>query len=203
MRWSPGTSSRARTVGATSTSRAEPRGCPARTPAPRPAPKRDNTQPSIKQVNLLHSLLNERSFDLDAWLTAEGIDSLGELTGGRGGTASKLITALFAATRKDGQDTTKRSFTPEEGFYRKGQDIVRVRISKGGNWYAQLGVKVVGRKSLRWDYLGHRINLADAERMSEAEAGRFYGYCMLCGALLEDPDSIERGVGPVCVKKIA
>jgi hypothetical protein len=175
-------------------------------PAPRPAPKRDNTQPSIKQVNLLHSLLNERSFDLDAWLTAEGIDSLGELTGGRGGTASKLITALFAATRKDGQDTTKRSFTPEEGFYRKGQDIFRVKISKSGNWYGQmcqLPLPGSGRTRLTWEYVGKRVRLDDAEVLSEAEVGRFLKFRVRCGAELTVKESIERGMGATCAEKVA
>lgn len=168
------------------------------------APKRDTSQPSIKQVGLLHSLLNERSFDLDAWLSAEGIDSLGDLTGGRGGTASKLITTLFAAPRKDGQDTTRRSFTPEAGFYRKGEDIYRVVISKSGNWYAKLcklPLPGSGRTRLDWEYIGKRVRLDDAEVLSEAEVGRFLKYCVRCGAELTVKESLERGMGPTCAQK--
>lgn len=148
---------------------------------------------SEKQLSTIRTAAAERAFDLS------GID-LDKLTGGRNGSASALITALFQMPRVDGQGTTR--FEPEAGFYRMGEDIVQVKVSKAGHWYAQLGVKVPGRKSLKWDYVGRRIDLAGAEKMTEAEAGRFYGYCMICGALLEDPDSIKRGIGPVCQRRI-
>lgn len=148
---------------------------------------------SEKQISLIDKLAGERAFDLT------GID-LESLTGGRNGSASALISTLFGMPRADGQGTTK--VDPEAGFYRVDTDIVQVRISKSGNWYAQLAVKVPGRKSLKWDYIGKRIDMRTAERMTEVEAGRFYGFCMMCGALLEDPDSIERGIGPVCAKRV-
>jgi hypothetical protein len=156
-------------------------------------PQTQTKPASEKQLGLITKLAGERGFDLT------GIDTA-SLTGGRNGSASALITSLFGMPRVDGQGTTK--VDPDPGFYRVGDDIVQVRISKSGNWYAQLAVKVPGRKSLKWDYLGKRIDMATAVKMSEAEAGRFYGYCMMCGALLEDPDSIERGIGPVCAKKV-
>ena len=148
---------------------------------------------SEKQLGLITRLAPERGFDLS------DVD-MDKLTGGRNGSASALITMLFNMPRIDGQGTTK--VDPAEGFYRLGDDIVRIVISKSGNWYAQLGVKVPGRKSLKWDYLGKRIDMREAQQMSEAEAGQFYGYCMLCGALLEDPESIARGIGPICATKV-
>ena len=148
---------------------------------------------SENQLGLITKLAGERGFDLT------GID-FDSLTGGRSGSASLLISSLFDMPRVDGQGTTK--VDPDAGFYRVGDDIVQVRISKSGNWYAQLAVKVPGRKSLKWDYIGKRIDMGTAQRMTEAEAGQFYGFCMMCGALLEDPDSIARGIGPVCAKRV-
>jgi len=162
-------------------------------------------RPSDKQLGLIATLAVERGLTAqqaaDAAFETSGFD-LNTLTGGRPGTASKLITYLFRLPRADGQDTTPRRFTPEAGFYRRGDDVVEVRISKAGNWWAQLAVKVPGRKSLKWEYVGHRIDLSTADRLSAAEAGKFYGFCMLCGALLTDPDSIERGIGPICMQKV-
>jgi hypothetical protein len=146
-----------------------------------------------KQLGLITRLAPERGFDLSS------ID-LASLTGGRDGTASALITALFGMSNVSGQGTTK--VDPDAGLYRVNEDLVRVKVSKSGNWYAELAVKVPGRKSLKWDYLGRRIDLGGGVKLSEAEAGQFVGYCVMCGALLEDPDSIARGIGPVCVKKL-
>lgn len=34
-----------------------------------------------------------------------------------------------------------------------------------------------------------------------AEVGREWGNCCFCGLLLTDPESVERGYGPVCARK--
>ena len=172
-------------------------------PAPRRAPQRGPKPVSEKQVNLIKNLLDERDFDLIAWLDAQGLGGMTELTGGREGTASKLITALFQAARKDGQDTTRKSFTPEAGFYRKGEDVFRVVISKEGNWYAKVAEKRPNRATLQWGYVGKRVRLDDAQRLDDAEAGRFLGFCVRCNAELTDPESIARGLGPVCKDRVA
>ena len=59
-----------------------------------------------------------------------------------------------------------------------------------------------GRLPAGWLYLGLASDyIAGYERMTLEEAGEFgqlYGICCVCGAVLTDPESIERGIGPVC-----
>ena len=44
----------------------------------------------------------------------------------------------------------------------------------------------------------HKMTLAEA-----AEYGALYGRCVECGRTLTDEDSIERGVGPICMTKFS
>ena len=161
---------------------------------------------SDKQRNLIVNLCTERGLDVDATVAGRfGEDvTLADLTGGRDGQASDLITHLFSIKggRKATDGTTKG--TPAEGFYRVDTDIVRVQVSKSGNWYAKLAKTPVNesRRSLDWDYLGKRINLEGAVLLSQAEAGKYLGYCVRCNAPLTDPESIERGMGPTCATKV-
>jgi hypothetical protein len=157
---------------------------------------------SEKQLNLIANLRTEKVLDDTADVlisTMEGMDEVPSKF------ASALITHLFSLARIDGQETTSKRFEPAEGFYRKGEDIFRVVISKSGNWYAKLAKKPAegsGRKSLDYEYVGKRVRLDDAEQMSDAEAGKFLGYCVRCGAELTVPESIERGMGPTCAQKV-
>lgn len=51
---------------------------------------------------------------------------------------------------------------------------------------------------------GMVYRLTEEDRMPTeaiAEYGRVTGHCLLCGRLLTDPESIDRGVGPVCAKR--
>lgn len=155
---------------------------------------------SDKQLALITKLAAERGIDL-------GGHDLSALTGGRTGTASELITELFKIERPATEGTTR--VDPEAGFYRVklSQDvvgIVRIQVSKAGNWYAKLAKKPAegsGRKSLDWDYLGKRIDMSNAVAMTEVEVGKFLGYCVRCGAELTVKESIERGMGPTCAKR--
>ena len=145
---------------------------------------------SEKQIELIKRLCAERDME---------VPELDNLTGGRTGSASKLIESLFAIGR--GLDGTTRK-DPDEGLYRIEDDqIVRVRLSKSGAWYAQIAQKRPNRTTLQWEYLGRRVDLRGAEKMSDAEAGKLLGFCVRCNAELTDPESIERGLGPVCAQK--
>lgn len=158
---------------------------------------------STAQIDLIKRLCAERNLD-PALAVAQrfGVDrELETLTGGRNGQASDLIGHLFTIGRGlDG--TTKKD--PEVGLYRVGDDVVRIQVSRSGNWYAQLAVTPrpgSGRKSIAWDYLGKRVDMRGATAMDDAEAGRYLKHCVRCGMELSDPDSLERGIGPVCAKK--
>lgn len=156
---------------------------------------------SDKQRNLIVSLCAERSMDVAQTVAQRfGADvTLDDLTGGRDGQASDLISTLFAIKRPAREGTTK--VDPTEGLYRVDDEIVRIKLSKSGNWYAQMAMKRPGRTTFTWEYLGKRINMTDAQPIEDAEAGKFLGYCVRCCAELTDPVSIERGMGPVCAKR--
>ena len=42
-----------------------------------------------------------------------------------------------------------------------------------------------------------RLTLAECQ-----EIGRAIGRCIVCGAKLTDPESVERGIGPICAKRV-
>jgi hypothetical protein len=60
---------------------------------------------------------------------------------------------------------------------------------------------------LSWDYeagLISKIARGGWRKMTKEEAasfGRLYGVCLACGRTLTDPESIERGIGPICASK--
>ncbi len=58
----------------------------------------------------------------------------------------------------------------------------------------------------RFEYRGAASRFVSAnERMTLKEAKQFghdFGVCCCCGALLTDPDSVARGIGPWCAKKV-
>lgn len=83
-----------------------------------------------------------------------------------------------------------------------GIDIYRVRESKAGNLYALLLDPTTGD----FEYARGAIrNLSAADRLTSDEAallGQALGMCIVCGATLTDPESVARGIGPVCAKKV-
>jgi hypothetical protein len=65
---------------------------------------------SDKQIALIVRLMDRLKLDLDEFLTAKGHDDLQGLTGGRGGTASSVISALIDMD-KDSPATEKQITT--------------------------------------------------------------------------------------------
>jgi hypothetical protein len=115
-----------------------------------------------------YALCEERGTDAQAVaddLFGPGFD-LNTLTGGRPGTASKMITKMFSMPRTDGGGTTPQKFVPEAGVYRVGEDRIRVKFSKHGNWYASRWNPALYNP---WEYIGKRIDLRDAVRLNDEE----------------------------------
>jgi hypothetical protein len=58
----------------------------------------------------------------------------------------------------------------------------------------------------QWNYAAGvigRLTAADALTTEQAAAlGHQYDRCVCCGAELSDPDSVARGIGPVCAKRL-
>ena len=84
------------------------------------------------------------------------------------------------------------------GMYRRDGAVYRVVNSQAGRPYAKRLNPATGK----FDYAAGAIRtLTPADRMSLSEAaeyGRAIGRCCVCGATLTDPESVARGIGPVC-----
>lgn len=86
--------------------------------------------------------------------------------------------------------------TPYAGAYRLADGtIVRVQVAK------QSGKPYAVALDAQGTYLGGGAKLAGAVRLSLDEAkgyGRATGTCCVCGAHLENPESVALGIGPIC-----
>ena len=93
-----------------------------------------------------------------------------------------------------------------EGWYDLHGSIIKVQQAKygSGRLYAKRLVEDDG--GWRWRYESGLVNdLDDADRLSVEQAqkyGRLYGICVVCGRVLTDETSIERGIGPVCSRRL-
>ena len=123
--------------------------------------------------------------------------------------------------REDGFKPRGDGFKPQDldlGVYAvaRGEDdvdIYKVQFNKGKTYkYAKVLRPIGGtrlnendeRVKWEWGYVPGDINkLRPYQRMGEEEAKNFglkYGICAACGRTLTDADSVERGIGPVCMK---
>jgi hypothetical protein len=150
--------------------------------APRPA--------SDKQVALIEKLLGERAY----------AGPVGDYAGSNK-VASDLIYALFNSPRKAAAER------PAPGYYVQGEDIVKVQENKAGtNVYAKVLIPSGTGKRGRWEFVPGLIDRLSGAVPADVETiaayGRETGICAICGALLSDPASVERGIGPVCAGRV-
>ncbi len=104
----------------------------------------------------------------------------------------------------------------EPRIYRpKGGDIFKVQRTRDGQRvYAKQLVQIGGRRIVESDEVvqfefefapGALRWLKGEDRISEDEARAFgirYGICCVCGTRLKDADSVQAGIGPICVTRI-
>jgi hypothetical protein len=115
-------------------------------------------------------------------------------------TATLVITTLLKLPKNVASD-------PVAGVYEAGDDLVRVYLGQKTN--RMLATKVVfvdGR--VDYEYLGLARNKvpAGARRLSLDEVGalgKSWDHCLMCGRRLDVPESVDRGIGPVCAAKYA
>jgi hypothetical protein len=89
----------------------------------------------------------------------------------------------------------------EPGFYVHDDDVYVVIQNKAKtNVYAKRMNLAYGR----WEYApGAAARLTERLTVEQAAAlGHLHGRCVLCGAELSDPESVQRGIGPVCAKRL-
>ena len=118
--------------------------------------------------------------------------------------ASTVIDRLLSLPKA--QPVPQADPVTEPGAYRKDDVIYRVKKSRmSGSLYA---TRLVQTPSGDWRFtyepgLIRLISSSDRMTLTEAMAfGVATGCCCICGALLTDPKSITRGIGPVCAKRV-
>lgn len=146
---------------------------------------------SDKQRAFLGKLLAEREHDGFTLPTDRPLTS---------GEASKMIDILLDAPRKQ---TTRPLATP--GYYLHGEDVYQVVLTKDKSRTYAKRMVIDGNKG-RWEYApGVGALLADMVPLTAEAAGalgQVTGVCMICGAELTNPESIERGIGPICASRL-
>lgn len=120
--------------------------------------------------------------------------------------ASATIDYLMSFDRQRTEPVHEDGAALGEGYYLQEDTVYKVVKAKStGNLYAKaLHSTEYGRAT--WDYApgamkhltgSHRLTLEQA-----AEMGTRLGSCVICGKALTDPESVERGIGPVCATRV-
>jgi hypothetical protein len=119
--------------------------------------------------------------------------------------ASAQIDALLQMAK-----IAKPADTIPDGIHVADGLVYRVRHAKStGNQYAERLLREEERPNnddKPWLYVGraplHTLSADTLLTLDQARVhGKAYGACVKCGALLEDPVSVEAGIGPVCATK--
>lgn len=151
-----------------------------------------------KQINFLKSLAAERG-------KAEEIDQI---------FATKVVTKSYASKLIDDMKKLPKIKSPDQvvepGFYLYEDTVFKVRWNKlNTNMYAVMLSELAnpyGETKAKWVYAeGMMAKLKASMKLTVEQAaalGHQHGYCMICGIELTNPESVARGIGPVCIKKI-
>ena len=115
--------------------------------------------------------------------------------------AREMIDALKSCNWKDTD--------PPEGIHFLNGTVFKVQVAHQGSGRKYAKRLFVGKdpEETHWDYIGRAGEfelLSESTLMSLKEAkkfGQLYGVCCVCGAVLTDEVSIERGIGPICERK--
>lgn len=154
------------------------------------------TPATDKQIAFLNRLAGERDFDIAA-IHAIVADA-------NAGTASRksVSTAIDILLSKPHKPVVHEDGDSiGEGYYFVNGLIYKVVASKSsGNLYA----KVFSEHGYEYAPGAMRL-IPTATRLTleqAAEAGVRTGRCVICAKELTDPESVERGIGPVCAARI-
>lgn len=123
--------------------------------------------------------------------------------------ASAAIEFLLTLPKKEAALPKGEKQAAQPGYYFRDGKVYVVVASKNnpGRFYAkELVVPTDGRARASWNYApGIHKHLRDSERLTAQQAaslGHQHGYCMVCGRRLDDPRSVQDGIGPVCIKRL-
>lgn len=152
---------------------------------------------SQKQLDFITTLLNER----DTCGTPYAMHSVApaHLTSRQ---ASDAITVLMTLPRAFKSTTPAQEL--QAGVYEADGHLYRVYLGQQSG--AMLVKSVELDEGVEYRYLGKadRCLPKDARRLSLEEVGdlgKAWDHCLICGRRLDDPESVDRGIGPVCAKR--
>lgn len=174
---------------------------------------------SQKQVDLICKLRREQDSLRGVESCDEAINSLSELWQSETvKAASAQIELMISANRelRAAQKAPVAVSAPvaksnpddlEAGFYKFGNTVARVQRSKasGHNYALVLDTDSdAARKPFVYEK-GAIFKLTAADKLTVEQANEMslhHGHCMLCGRTLTKKESTQRGIGPVCIKKL-
>ncbi|HEY6020994.1 MAG TPA: DUF6011 domain-containing protein [Candidatus Paceibacterota bacterium] len=184
-------------------------GPPSRPTTRRPTMERGQLPAGItpKQRDFIATLVRDRDVDIDYdidGLTAKQASALIDM----------LKKAPYRAAKNPGQRYAGNSAVKpssnlhavDAGIYVVDDTVYKVQVSKStGRPYAlRLVINAYGSADFVFESgliklirPEHRISIEDA-----AEFGVRFGVCCQCGRTLTNPESIERGIGPICLGKL-
>lgn len=162
------------------------------------------TKPATtKQFQLIKRLIDERQLsqrDVDYVEQCRQQAIVGQLatTG-----ASNLIDHLMALPK---QDNPSEQDEPEAGIYQSTDGMFRVYLGQKSGRMLAKEITMALDNSPVYTYRGSatRVLPEDAQRLSLEEVGQIgqmFDHCLCCGARLDDPESVDRGIGPICASK--
>lgn len=172
----------------------------------------DTRKATEKQFNFLLTLVNERGPEakiyVDTQLTAWKVQHPRELTASAMSSVIGVVKDMPKPKASTNATSTPVQSEPEAGIYRSNEDGTLLRVYKGQQSGKMLA-KEIGRHSdgtVGYEYLGMASRFLNEHfvRLTLAEVGalgKAWDHCLICGARLDNPESVDRGVGPVCAAR--
>jgi hypothetical protein len=166
------------------------------------------------QQKFLTALINERRESLqdllDEGKTVDGLLASLDTDAMNPGRASRWITRLLDIPKDSrSQQSAGENPEPDAGMYKVGEKIVRVYF--GQQSHRMLAKELVESdehdSGWDWAYMGaaSRFVAPTTPKLSIEEAakfGRMTGTCAVCARRLDVPESVDRGIGPVCFGRL-
>lgn len=164
---------------------------------------------TTKQRDYIKSLTEQRQVnppDLDRLMKQLRISEDPEELGMTKATASQTIEWLKAQPKIERTAPTSERSEPKAGMYRDGDRILRVYL---GQQSGRMLVKELVEESgeFSYEYRGAAAyklpKTATPLPLEEAKRfGKMTGTCCVCARRLDNPESVDAGIGPVCAGKM-
>jgi hypothetical protein len=156
-----------------------------------------------KQFSFLVQLVNERpgaKTYVDTQLAANGVSHPRELSVSEMSNVIGVVLDMPKTSKKP-----ETSEEPEAGVYRRNDgELFRVYFGQQSGHMLAKHIRFL-EGEVDYMYSGAaRLVVKNAVRLSLEEVGQLgvaSGSCLVCGRRLDDPESVDRGIGPVCAAK--